>query len=82
MVWRSIFGDFGVHKFARELFLLINDLFKTNYANPLRQPYANLTYGVDLKHRNSILKFLIFGFFMWGSGRNYLFIVGVCFGCN
>ena len=27
-----------------------DDLFKTNYAKRLRQPYGNLIYGLDLKH--------------------------------
>ena len=55
-IWSSIFEDFGVPKFAQKHFLLINDLFKTNYPKLLRQPWVNPAYKVYLKHRNSIFE--------------------------
>ena len=75
MIWRSIFDHLKVPKLARKLFLLINDLFETNYSKPLRQPYANLTYRVDLKHRNSILKILFFREKKYRGPDDVLFVV-------
>ena len=56
-VWWLIVEHFGFKKIAKNMCLLINDLFKTNYSKPLRQPYAILTYRVYLKPLNSILNF-------------------------
>ena len=54
MVWRLIFEHIECSEIARKLFSLINDILKTIHARRLRQPYGNLIYRVDLKHRNLI----------------------------
>ena len=44
-------------EFAQKRLLLIDNLCKTNYSKPSRQPYASLASRVHLKPRNSILNF-------------------------
>ena len=56
-VWGSIFKHLGIPKFAKTYFLSKTNLFKTNYSKPFQETHLDLAYRVDLKHRDSILKF-------------------------
>ena len=51
---QTIFGDAIICAIT---FLLVNDLFKTNYSKRLRWPPIDLRRGVHLKHQNLISKF-------------------------